>query len=411
MTLAARLPQYPWDELAPIAEKARAFPGGAVDLSIGTPVDPVPEIIQDALRGAANAPGYPLTAGTPGLRAAAAGWLSRSHGVDVDPVTVLPVIGTKEFIAWLPTTLGLGAGDTVLHPDLAYPTYDIGARLAGSAAVPVDDLSAAALAAAPPSARLRWVNSPSNPSGRVLSAQTLRSAVGWARSRGCVLASDECYLDLGWDVTPVSVLHPSVRGDSLDGVLAVFSLSKRSNLAGYRAGFVTGDPALMKDLLLVGRQAGMIVPAPVQAAMTAALSDDAHAAGQKARYAARRSVLAAGLSAAGFRIEHSEAGLYLWATRPGLDCWAACELLAAECGILAGPGSMYGPAGNAHIRVSLTATDERVAAAGERLRALSARSAACGGTTPLHPPVMGGLRPSIAPPREDAAEGAAPPAL
>ncbi|HTR92050.1 MAG TPA: succinyldiaminopimelate transaminase [Trebonia sp.] len=373
MTLAARLPEYPWDELAPIAEKARAFPGGAVDLSIGTPVDPVPEIIQDALRGAANAPGYPLTAGTPELRAAAAGWLSRSHGVEVDPATVLPVIGTKEFIAWLPTMLGLGAGDTVLYPDLAYPTYDIGARLAGATSMAVDDLWAEALAAAPPAARLRWVNSPSNPSGRVLSADSLRSAVGWARARGCVLVSDECYIELGWDVTPLSVLHETVRGGSLDGVLAVFSLSKRSNLAGYRAGFVTGDPALMKDLLLVGRQAGMIVPAPVQAAMTVALSDDGHAAEQKARYAARRAVLTEGLTAAGFRIEHSEAGLYVWATRPGLDCWAACELLAVECGILAGPGSFYGPAGNSYVRVALTATDERVATAGQRLRALASR--------------------------------------
>jgi aspartate/methionine/tyrosine aminotransferase len=170
-------------------------------------------------------------------------------------------------------------------------------------------------------------------------------------------------------VSPVSALHPSVRGDSLDGVLAVFSLSKRSNLAGYRAGFVTGDPALMSELLLVGRQAGMIVPAPVQAAMVAALSDDAHAGEQKARYGARREILAGGLTAAGFRIDHSEAGLYLWATRPGLDCWAACELLASECGILVGPGAMYGPGGAEHIRVALTATDERVAAAGERLRA------------------------------------------
>jgi len=373
VTLAARLPEYPWDELAPIAEKARAFPGGVVDLSIGTPVDPVPEVIQDALRGAANAPGYPLTAGTPELRAAAAGWLSRSHGVDVDPVTVLPVIGTKEFIAWLPTMLGLGSGDTVLYPSLAYPTYDIGARLAGADAVPVDDLIEDALAVAPPSARLRWVNSPSNPSGRVLSAATLRSAVGWARSRGCVLASDECYIELGWDVTPVSVLHPSVRGDSLDGVLAVFSLSKRSNLAGYRAGFVTGDPGLMKELLLIGRQAGMIMPGPVQAAMTVALSDDAHAAEQKARYAGRRAILVAGLTAAGFTIEHSEAGLYIWATRPGLDCWSACELLAVECGLLVGPGAFYGPAGNSYVRVALTATDERVAAAGERLRALAPR--------------------------------------
>jgi aspartate/methionine/tyrosine aminotransferase len=207
----------------------------------------------------------------------------------------------------------------------------------------------------------------------VLPAGALRDAVAWARSRGAVLASDECYIELGWASSPTSVLHSSVRGDSLDGVLAVFSLSKRSNLAGYRAGFVTGDPSLMKDLLLVGRQAGMIVPGPVQAAMVAALSDDAHAAEQKARYAARRAILAEGLTTAGFRIEHSEAGLYLWATRPGLDCWAACELLATECGMLVGPGSMYGPEGNAYIRVALTATDERVAAAGERLRVFSAR--------------------------------------
>jgi aspartate/methionine/tyrosine aminotransferase len=156
-------------------------------------------------------------------------------------------------------------------------------------------------------------------------------------------------------------------------VLAVFSLSKRSNLAGYRAGFVTGDPGLMKELLLIGRQAGMIVPAPVQAAMTAALGDDAHAAAQRSVYAARRSVLAAGLTAAGFRIEHSEAGLYLWATRAGLDCWAACELLATECGMLVGPGSMYGPDGADYIRVALTATDEHVATAGDRLRAFASR--------------------------------------
>jgi succinyldiaminopimelate transaminase len=375
VTLAARLPEYPWDELAPIAEKAGAFPGGAVDLSVGTPVDPVPTVIQDALSAAANAPGYPLTAGTPELRSAAAGWLARSLDVHVAPATVLPVIGTKEFIAWLPTMLGLGPADTVIYPSLAYPTYDIGARLCGAASVAVDVGARAdqpgALDGAPDSSRLLWVNSPSNPTGRVLSPESLRDAVAWTRSHGAVLASDECYIELGWTAAPVSVLHRSVRGDSLDGVLAVFSLSKRSNLAGYRAGFVTGDPALMKDLLLVGRQAGMIVPAPVQAAMIAALSDDTHAAEQKARYAARRAILADGLRAAGFSIEYSDAGLYLWATRPGLDCWAACELLATQYGILVGPGSMYGPEGNAYIRVALTATDERVAAAGTRLRAIA----------------------------------------
>ena len=366
MTLASRLPEYPWDELAPIAAKAQAFPGGAVDLSVGTPVDPVPAVIQDALIAAANAPGYPLTAGTPELRSAAAGWLARSLDVHVDPASVLPVIGTKEFIAWLPIMLGLGPADTVVYPSLAYPTYDIGARLAGASSLAADEFDGA-----PSSTRLLWMNSPSNPTGRVLPAPALHDAVAWARSRGCVLASDECYIELGWTATPVSVLHESVCGGALDGLLAVFSLSKRSNLAGYRAGFVTGDPALMKQLLLVSRQAGMIVPAPVQAAMIAALSDDLHAVEQKARYAARRSVLAAGLTAAGFRIDHSEAGLYLWATKPGLDCWSACELLASECGILVGPGSMYGPTGDAYIRLALTATDERVTTAGQRLAGLA----------------------------------------
>jgi succinyldiaminopimelate transaminase len=367
VTLAARLPGYPWDELAPLREKARAFPGGAVDLSIGTPVDPVPPVIQQALIAGADAPGYPLTAGTARLRSAAAGWLERCHGVLVDPDSVLPVIGTKEFIAWLPVMLGLGPADTVIYPSLAYPTYEIGARLAGSASVAAD----VPLDAATGAPGLLWVNSPSNPTGRVLSAGQLRDAVGWARSRGCVLASDECYIELGWSVSPVSVLHPSVCEGGRDGVLAVFSLSKRSNLAGYRAGFVTGDPSLISQLLLVRKQAGLMVPGPVQAAMVAALTDDEHATGQRERYAARREVLASGLTAAGFLIDHSEAGLYLWATRPGLDCWAACELLAAECGILVGPGSFYGPDGAQHIRVAFTATDEHVAAAGERLHALA----------------------------------------
>jgi succinyldiaminopimelate transaminase len=368
VTLATRLPSYPWDELAPLREKARAFPGGAVDLSIGTPVDPVPSVIQEALTAAADAPGYPLTAGTAGLRSAAAGWLARRHDVRVDPDCVLPVIGTKEFIAWLPVMLGLGPADTVIYPALAYPTYDIGARLSGAASVAADTPIAPERSA---SAGLLWVNSPSNPTGRVLSAGELHDAVTWARSRRCVLASDECYIELGWSVSPVSALHPSVTGDSHDGVLAVFSLSKRSNLAGYRAGFVAGDPSLISQLLLIRRQAGMMVPGPVQAAMAAALADDAHADAQRAVYGARREVLAGGLAAAGFRVDHSEAGLYLWATRPGLDCWAACELLAAECGILVGPGSMFGPGGAEHIRLAFTATDERVATAGERLRALA----------------------------------------
>ena len=363
MTLASRLPAFTWDRIAPLQERAGFHPDGPVDLSIGTPVDPVPDLIRSALAEASNAPGYPATWGTPQLRVAAAGWLARAHGVWVSPDDVLPVVGTKEFIAWLPVMLGLGPGDVVLQPELAYPTYDIGARLAGASLVAADNL----VAAGPARVRLVWVNSPSNPTGRVLPVEHLRKVVAWARERGAVVASDECYISLGWDVEPVSVLHPDVCGPSRDGVLAIHSLSKRSNLAGYRAGFVTGDPALVAELLATRKQAGMIMPGPVQAAMTAALDDDAHAAEQFERYAARRSRLRAALAAAGWGIDHSEAGLYLWATHRAHDCWSAAEWLAAEAGILVAPGELYGPAGKRHVRMALTATDERIAAAAARL--------------------------------------------
>jgi succinyldiaminopimelate transaminase len=333
-----------------------------VDLSVGTPVDPVPAVVRAALTAAADSPGYPATHGTPRLREAAAGWLARAHGVIVPADAVLPVIGTKEFIAWLPTLLGCGPGDTVVHPVLAYPTYDIGARLAGANAVAADVL----VSLGPERVALAWVNSPSNPTGRVLPAGHLAKMVSWARERGVVLASDECYIELGFDARPVSLLHPDVCGGSHEGLLAVHSLSKRSNLAGYRAGFVTGDPALIRGLLEVRKHAGMIMPRPVQEAMTAALEDDEHAVQQHARYAARRAMLRAALEAAGWQIEHSEAGLYLWASHPGYDCWGSVGMLAAA-GILVAPGDFYGPAGAGHVRIALTATDERVASAVSRL--------------------------------------------
>jgi succinyldiaminopimelate transaminase len=282
--------------------------------------------------------------------------------VTVPADAVLPVIGTKEFIAWLPALLGCGPGDTVVHPVLAYPTYDIGARLAGAKAVAADGL----VSLGPERVALAWVNSPSNPTGRVLPAGHLAKMVSWARERGTVLASDECYIELGFDTRPVSLLHPEVCGGSHEGLLAVHSLSKRSNLAGYRAGFVTGDPALISGLLEVRKHAGMIMPRPVQEAMTAALQDDEHAAAQHARYAARRAMLRTALETAGWRIEHSEAGLYLWASHAGYDCWGAVGMLA-EAGILVAPGDFYGPAGAGHVRIALTATDERVASAVSRL--------------------------------------------
>jgi succinyldiaminopimelate transaminase len=332
---------------------------------VGTPVDPVPPAVQAALAAASDSPGYPDTRGTERLRVAAVRWLHRSHGVSVDPGAVLPVIGTKELIAWLPTLLGCGPSDTVVYPELAYPTYRIGALLAGARAVAADGM----LAVGPSHVRLVWINSPSNPTGRVLPATHLAKMAAWARERGAVLASDECYIDLTFAEPSLSVLHPDACGGSHRGLLGVFSLSKRSSMAGYRAGFVTGDPDLVGQLVAIHRQAGMIMPAPVQAAMTAALDDDAHAAEQRERYAARRETLAAALRAAGWRIDHSAAGLYLWASHPEHDDWGSVDVLAGA-GILVAPGSFYGTAGARHIRVALTATDERINSAATRLAAL-----------------------------------------
>lgn len=318
-----------------------------------------------ALCDAADAPGYPKAHGRPSLRAAAVDWMRRRLGVrDVDPDAVLPLIGTKEFVAWLPTMLGVGAGDLVAFPALAYPTYDIGARLCGATPAPMAGL----VELGPRTPRLLWVNSPANPSGQVLPADHLRKIVDWARARGVLVASDECYIELGWEAAPISILHPDVCGGSVEGLLAVHSLSKRSNLAGYRAGFAAGDPDVIARLLSLRRHAGMMVPLPVQAAMEAALGDDAHVDQQRRRYAARRSRLRDALTAAGFRIDHSEGSLYLWATRDE-DCWATVRALA-EIGILVAPGEFYGPAGARHVRVAFTATDERVNAAVDRLAAL-----------------------------------------
>ena len=360
--VSQRLPDFPWDRLAPAAERAHQHRDGIVDLSVGTPVDPTPGSVRRALADAADSPGYPLTIGRVETRQAALDWMERRLGVaGLGLDAVLPTIGSKELIASLPTHLGVGPGDLVVHPELAYPTYEVGAMLAGARTLAADSLTAIG----PEVPRLLWLNSPANPTGRVLPVEHLRKVVDWCRDRGTVLVSDECYIELGWESQPVSVLHPDVCGGSAEGVLAVHSLSKRSNLAGYRCAFVAGDPALVGELLAVRKNLGLQVPGPQQVAMIAALADDTHVDEQRERYADRRAVLRRALEGAGFRVDHSEASLYLWATR-GKDCWATVAALA-ELGILVAPGAFYGPAGSQHVRVALTATDERVAAAAERL--------------------------------------------
>jgi len=391
------LPEFPWDSLAPYKARASCHAGGLVDLSVGTPVDTTPDVVRAALIAAADAHGYPQTWGTPVLREAVAAWFERRRGVPgVNPDGVLPTVGSKELVAWLPTLLGAGPGDVVAFPALAYPTYDVGARLAGAWPQPMRSLSALGPMTSATTPKLLWVNSPSNPTGQVLGVEHLAKIVRWARRHAVIVASDECYAELDWRVadkalgsdlpTPGSVpsiLDPRVCDGSHEGLLAVYSLSKQSNMAGYRAGFVAGDPALVGRLLEIRKHAGMMVPWPVQQAMVAALGDDTHVAQQKARYGIRRGQLRTALEGAGYRIEHSEAGLYLWTTRDGLDSergdrarpdpcglagsrWTLVSEMA-DRGILVAPGSFYGGAGGSHMRIAVTATDERIQAAVGRL--------------------------------------------
>ncbi len=362
ISVASGLPNFPWDSLTAAKNKAQSHPDGIVDLSVGTPVDPVAPIIRAALASVSDIPGYPTTVGTLALREAAVAALARRYGITgIGVDAVLPAIGTKEMIAWLPSLLGLGSRDLVVIPELAYPTYEVGALLAGTRIIRADGLNRLG----PERASLVFVNSPANPSGKVLGLEHLRKVVSWARERDAVVVSDECYLGLTWEGEALSILDPRVSDGDHTNLLAVHSLSKTSNLASYRAGFVVGDQKLVTELLEVRKHAGMIMPLPIQAAMTAALSDDEHENIQRERYRTRRTTLLSAVKAAGFEVDHSEAGLYLWATR-GEPCRDTIDWLA-ERGILAAPGEFYGPRGSQHVRIALTATDERIQTAAERL--------------------------------------------
>ena len=351
-----KLPDFPWDALAPYGATAKEHPAGIIDLSVGTPVDPTPDFIQQVLKDSANSPSYPVTMGTPELRAAITKWAKENLGATGE-FGVLPLIGSKEFVAWLPTLL---TSQSVLYPDVAYPTYLVGAMVAKVQSTPVG-IDASEW----PDADLAWVNSPSNPTGRVHSESEFKGAIEWARKSGGVVVSDECYLEFGKTVMPTSILAHT--GGDNKNILAVYSLSKRSNLAGYRAAFVVGDPALIAQILEVRKHAGMMVPLPVQKAMIAALSDSDHVAEQRARYNARKEVLIPALQAAGFAIDFSDAGLYLWATR-NEDCWESVAWLA-RIGILATPGCFYGD--STHIRSAMTATDAQINEAAQRITAYS----------------------------------------
>lgn len=354
--MRAELPDFPWDALAPYGEKARSHPQGIIDLSQGTPVDPTPEFIQKALRDASNSPSYPVTAGTPELRAAIKKWASERLEATGD-FDVLPLIGSKELVAWLPTIL---QSQKVLIPEIAYPTYHVGAVLASAQSIPV-----AIDTSTWPAADLAWLNSPSNPTGRVHSVDEVKACIQWSRDNNAILVSDECYLEFDHTAHSVSVLSQTDGNNR--NILAVHSLSKRSSMAGYRAAFLIGDSQLIAQIREVRKHGGMMVPLPVQKAMTVALADDQHVAEQRARYNARKDLMRPALVEAGFSVEFSDSGLYLWCTR-NEDAWKSVDWLA-ERGILATPGSFYGDLGKNHIRIAMTATDAQIADAVQRLKA------------------------------------------
>ncbi len=341
--------------MAPFGARAREHTGGIIDLSQGTPVDATPEFIQQELKSAANSPSYPLTIGTPELRSAMRNWATSVLGASGE-FDVLPTIGSKELVAWLPTIL---QAKTVLYPRVAYPTYLVGSMIHQSTNIAVD-IDAKSW----PKSDLVWINSPSNPTGRVHSESELEAVIAYAREHNTVIASDECYINFpATGPKPISILK--VAAGNNKNLLAVHSMSKRSNLAGYRAGLIVGDPDLIGEIREVRKHAGMLTPLPIQRAMTAALGDEEHVAIQAARYANRREVLSSALIAAGFQIDFSNAGLYIWCTR-NEDCWNSVSWLA-DIGILATPGIFYGEAGAQHIRIAMTATDAQIADAAARI--------------------------------------------
>ena len=359
-----RLPEYPWQKLKPFQAIAEKHVGGMVDLSVGSPVDPTPKIIQDAIRDSTNAPGYPSTAGSLEFRNAVAEWFGRRRGVTLTSDQVMPTIGSKEFISFLPLMLGLGKGDVIVQPSVAYTAYVVGAALSGAEIVSEDDP-----AKWPKSTKLIWINSPGNPDGRVLDVDEMKACVVRARELGALLASDECYAELGWgkwaDTRIPSVLDPRVCDGSYENLLAIYSLSKQSNLAGYRAAFAAGTEELIKGLVNIRMHSGLIMPAPVQKAVIAALGDEEHVAAERVVYQRRREVLLEAVKAYGFDIADSEAGLYLWATL-GEDCWVTVKRMA-DLGILVVPGEFYEAGGSQYVRFSITATDEKISEGAARL--------------------------------------------
>lgn len=370
---------YDWSRIAGYKQAAKAAFGGMIDLSVGSPVDPVPASVREALTAASNEPnayGYPATAGTADLKEAIDGWFRAARGVDLKAInaSVVPTVGSKEAVALMASLLHLGPGDVVVQPKVSYPTYEIGTQLAGATVLKVDDVADTDSWERVPGVRAVWVNSPCNPTGRVLADHWMADIVAAARRIGATVLSDECYALMTYgsgnasgDTEPAAcALSPAVCEGSAQGIVTLYSLSKQSNMAGYRTALVAGDHRLMAEMLEYRKQIGQIIPGPVQAAMAAGLRDTRSVEEQRRRYAARLATLVKGLRAAGYDAHMPAGALYVWVKALGGDCWTDMERLA-RLGIVPSPGEFY--AAPDYLRFSATATDEAVAEAAARLGA------------------------------------------
>jgi len=362
-------PPYPYDRLDEIKAIADRHDGGCVDLSVGTPCDPPPQAVIDALASSKAERGYPASIGSVAYRTAARDWLARLTGVDVPASQVAACVGTKEFVALLPQLLKLRRPDrdTILYPEISYPTYAMGATLAGcrAVAVPVDEQWRIELSAIDPADAERalalWVNTPGNPAGGL---DHLDAAAVWGRVQGVPVFSDECYIEFTWAGPPRTILRTGSTG-----LVAVHSLSKRSNLAGARAGFYAGDAELVHYLSEVRKHMGLMVPGPVQAAAVAAFGDDAHVAEQRERYRARLERMIELLRLVGITATMPSGGFYLWVAAPGGDAWGLARQLAEQAGMLVSPGEFYGDAGAGHVRIAVVQPDAKVDLVAKRLGA------------------------------------------
>jgi succinyldiaminopimelate transaminase len=359
-------PPYPYERLDALKQIASIFDGGPIDCSIGTPVDPPPGEALAELARSVGARGYPTSTGSVDYRTAAANWMQRRFGVSISIDNVSACIGTKELVGTIAGYLHLRSPerDTVLFPSISYPTYAMGATLAGLRAVPVtmtegrldletiapDDINRALVL---------WANSPSNPTGIL---DDLEGVALWGRSHGVLVASDECYAEYTWAGRPRSILE-----HGLEGVLAVHSVSKRSNLAGVRAGFYAGDPDVVGFLRLVRQHAGFMVPGPVQAAVAVAYNDDEHVNVQRALYRSRLEQMSRALTDFGIDAPFPEGAFYLWCSKDGMDGWELAALLAERSGLIVSPGDLYGDAGAHFARLAVVQPDDRLALAASRL--------------------------------------------